>query len=293
MTRLRQCAVCQKPFEVHRRLRWGNTTCSRECGWKHESRRIEKSCPECAVVFYVPRSRIQKHCSRACFLRAHPKQGTYTCDQCGKQFSRTNGQARRRGKQERFCSRECLHTKHRGENHPSWRGNSRRHRGPDWKERSAAARDRDGHRCQVCGNPEKKGAKMDVDHIVPFRSVLRNDLINLLSVCKAPCHVLKTTTAERAFLRGDYLGFLQMMNAMGWPMERVNTAVRWWGALGDNPAIPIQRRKGRPGRTLATHCIRGHAFTVENTWSSPRWGRKCRTCHRDRQKAYRSVRAQQ
>jgi hypothetical protein len=32
-----------------------------------------------------------------------------------------------------------------------------------------------------------------------------------------------------------------------------------------------------------THCVRGHAFTAENTYRKPNGTRSCRTCHRERE----------
>lgn len=51
------------------------------------------------------------------------------------------------------------------------------------------------------------------------------------------------------------------------------------------------RRKGRSaagefGRAK-THCVRGHAFTPQNTGRSPNGRRKCKMCDRDRQMAIR------
>lgn len=36
-----------------------------------------------------------------------------------------------------------------------------------------------------------------------------------------------------------------------------------------------------------THCLRGHAFTEENTWTDPKTGqRQCRACNRIRKRGY-------
>ncbi len=62
--------------------------------------------------------------------------------------------------------------------------------GPNWPEQKAAARARDGHRCQVCGLAEQ-GRAHDVHHKIPFRSfesyVQANRLDNLITLCPA-CH---------------------------------------------------------------------------------------------------------
>lgn len=48
---------------------------------------------------------------------------------------------------------------------------------------------------------------------------------------------------------------------------------------GGNPAA-INARKGR--------CVRDHALTPDNTLSNGRRGRRCRTCHREREAARRA-----
>ena len=63
-------------------------------------------CPNCGKSF-IPPSPKTKHCSVRCFnqtnqrWRNHPG-FTQTCEQCGKQYTRVNGQTKRR-----FCSRHC------------------------------------------------------------------------------------------------------------------------------------------------------------------------------------------
>lgn len=39
-----------------------------------------------------------------------------------------------------------------------------------------------------------------------------------------------------------------------------------------------------------THCRRGHEFTPENTYVSPKNQRECRTCHREDERAFRAAR---
>lgn len=44
---------------------------------------------------------------------------------------------------------------------------------------------------------------------------------------------------------------------------------------------------------LVTHCPRGHAYDDENTYYPPKGGRKCRRCHRERQRQlYQQTRRQ-
>lgn len=63
------------------------------------------------------------------------------------------------------------------------------------------------------------------------------------------------------------------------------------GSKEDNSADMVKKgRGGRPKGSVnrhtlagATHCIRGHEFTPENTYVQPKTGyRQCRTCNRNR-----------
>ena len=62
--------------------------------------------------------------------------------------------------------------------------------GPDWAAQRNRARDRDDHRCQICGTPER-GRAHDVHHKTPFRALesyrAANRLSNLVTLCPA-CH---------------------------------------------------------------------------------------------------------
>jgi DEAD/DEAH box helicase domain-containing protein len=76
--------------------------------------------------------------------------------------------------------------------------------GPEWPAQRAAARIRDGYRCQACGMPESPGRQHDVHHKIPFRAFVAdaglragrppeearlaaNRLENLVTLCSA-CH---------------------------------------------------------------------------------------------------------
>jgi hypothetical protein len=88
----------------------------------------------------------------------------------------------------------------------------------------------------VCGKPKQKGEALSVDHIIPYRMFACNDLRNLLSICRAPCHSVKTSAIEPKILVGDKLGWLQLLRENGWPMDAVEEAL----ALFDsNPQLPL------------------------------------------------------
>jgi DEAD/DEAH box helicase domain-containing protein len=76
--------------------------------------------------------------------------------------------------------------------------------GPTWPAQRAAARARDGYRCQGCGIPEREGKQHDVHHKIPFRAFVAdarlrgglpvaqaaqvaNQLDNLVTLCSS-CH---------------------------------------------------------------------------------------------------------
>lgn len=234
-TRLKVCRICSKEFSV--KGWYSGSFCSLGCANSSARTRRSLHCAQCrkriervpAVLKRTIRGR--SFCSVQCsseFFRGslHPQwkgeKLNFTCLYCKKTkrlFAR---------KTRKFCSIECSRAYQRGHRHAAWRGNRRQDRGADWYSVAASIRDRDGHICQVCGKPERKGQKLDVDHIVPFRLVKANEPINLLSVCKAPCHVTKTLTAESKFLKGDMLSFQRLLNQQGWPMDRVEAAIQHW-----------------------------------------------------------------
>lgn len=220
-----------------------------------------------------------------CYVAARPSPNReLMCDECGKQFTKFKATSRAKNKKRNFCSKTCFHRHNRGAQSFAYRGNRRQDRGVDWITRAAEARERDLHICQVCGKPEKKGQKLDVDHIVPFRLVQRNDMVNLLSICKAPCHTSKTTGAENYFLKGDILAFRQKLNQAGWPMEKVNAAIEWWGKIPClPPELPVKKESSK--RKILTHCRRGHARS-EHFKTTQRGASRCNACHALKQREY-------
>lgn len=78
-----------------------------------------------------------------------------------------------------------------GENHPAYKtGEHVNNYGGNWEEQAAKCRSRDGHECVVCGKTQPD-RKLDVHHLVPFRSFdsaeEANRLDNLVSTCRS-CH---------------------------------------------------------------------------------------------------------
>lgn len=84
--------------------------------------------------------------------------------------------------------------KHRGENHSNWQGGvSYDARSQDWPCYRLAAIRRDKQRCQDC---KRKGIKMDVHHIIPWRICKKHEIDNLITLCRK-CHM----KWDRAFNR--------------------------------------------------------------------------------------------
>lgn len=73
-----------------------------------------------------------------------------------------------------------------------------------------------------------------IDHIVPERLVLKlcpekppHFAVNLMCLAKS-CHGEKGA-ADRALCKGDKLEFLRILRENGWPMERVEKALAFYG----------------------------------------------------------------
>lgn len=246
----RNCAICGKAFIVTKR--WGNRTCGRTCGGVLRRKRHTARCQACQKELIFPLSAVaRKFCSWKCYrTTTRAVSVLLKCSGCGCVFQRARSQAQRRdnkpGKLD-FCSVECM-ARRRGPKHPSWRGHRRHFRGTDWREQAEKARNRDLHTCQVCGKTESKDELLSVDHVVPFRMWPENALVNLLSVCRAPCHASKTMQAEPRLLRGDKLGFLQKLRELGWPMELVTAALEEWGRVPQLPFPFLPKHRSREVR---------------------------------------------
>lgn len=239
LTEQRQCKVCGKQIiSRYPRVRY----CSPSCWYSTQRKAVQtplrfghrkggpQKCKTCGKEYWPSPSRRRKYCSFKCSIEPSRRQVSVTCSQCGIEFTR--GQSFVKRTKNQFCTLECSRAFYRGEKSINWRGGQPRHyRGPDWPQRSKEARARDNHTCQVCGKPQQKGQKLSVDHIIPYRIVKENALVNLISICRAPCHAIKTQGAERKFLRGDILGFLEGLRTNSWPMERVEAAIKYWGKL--------------------------------------------------------------
>lgn len=196
------CQHCRKEF-ITIRSRLGKAKyCSPKCGSNAKQERINKLCINCGKAFTVIPS--QSHvncCSNKCkgkYYSGHRSQswkgGATHCAGCNQLIHRPPYRIQRSEKL--YCSKSCysqwMSDNLTGESSATWKGGPGYY-GPNWKRQSAAARSRDGYKCQVCGVHEKKlGRKLDVHHIVPLRTfgndyTLANQLSNLICLCDS-CH---------------------------------------------------------------------------------------------------------
>lgn len=105
------------------------------------------------------------------------------CEKCGKKF-----RIRHWVKKARFCSRKCLEGLSAGKKNYFWKdGKSHEPYSSTWKESlKESIRQRDNHKCQVCGVPQIECIqKLSVHHIDYDKK--NDDTKNLISLCRR-CH---------------------------------------------------------------------------------------------------------
>jgi len=231
------CSICKKTWTVERTT--GRTRfCSRECYNVFRNAWVVLKCQTCKKDFKSKRTTNRRFCSRKCRGATQDTKISLRCPHCRNIFQRAK--ALRTRVKRTFCSRQCFIAHNRGVNSPQFRGDDH-FRGTDWPQKSKKIRKRDRNTCRVCGRIKERGVILHVDHIVPFRMFASNDGRNLLTTC-IPCHSRKTTTAEVCLLRGDTLGFLQLLNQQGWPMDAVHDALK---LFGEQPQMPLLTHKNQ------------------------------------------------
>ncbi len=91
-----------------------------------------------------------------------------------------------------------------------------------------------GQPCAICEAPWVKSAGHACDHIIPARLIqqywpgLENEKVNLVALCRK-CHPLKRRAEDRLCNRTNIVGWLQELNRIGFPMERVKRAMAFYG----------------------------------------------------------------
>jgi len=104
-------------------------------------------------------------------------------------------------------------------------------RGKEWRAARTECNARNAEkRCGVCNGPLPRP---QVDHIIPELFLFQHGLLNVhalenLIAIHARCHGRKKTVEDLLF-RGDKLGFLSGLRCLGWPMERVEAALKFYG----------------------------------------------------------------
>ncbi len=148
---------------------------------------FDQNCEKCGNVFWVPKHRTAKFCSKGCAGVSKHVRSELACATCGRPFSRAPSKVANSKSGYTFCSRPCKEDAQRlggiSEIQPDHYGNgSGRH---DYRVRALREH---GECCSKCGYNENT-KMLDVDHIDSDRS--NNDLSNLAVLC-VWCHALKT-----------------------------------------------------------------------------------------------------
>ena len=152
----------------------------------------------------------KRKCRRRICRRKFLSWGAALCLRCQAQ--------RRSSRREKKCLRRLRPGK------PISRGNS-------WREARKAV---SGQPCAICGAPGGKSGTHPIDHIIAARFIQRNELgdanssENLVALC-AKCHPKKRRAEDRLCRRTNIVGWLQELNRIGFPMERVKKAMAFYG----------------------------------------------------------------
>lgn len=219
------CARCNKQFQSPKHYRKNSAThyCSQFCATGNAGNGptiLTFVCEQCGTWYsrklgFISLHNGRRFCSRQCTNAwnkantptgaAHPHYDSIQmpCAACGKTIERERH--RLRYYKEQFCNTACMgkwQSENRaGPNSNSWKGGRIYYYGPNFQSQAKIARKRDRCRCQRCGIAQAKlGKKLDVHHIIPFRTFgyikLKNDnykkaneLSNLISLC-SDCHKL-------------------------------------------------------------------------------------------------------
>jgi 5-methylcytosine-specific restriction endonuclease McrA len=146
---------------------------------------VEKICEVCGKAFYVPASETHiKHCSQKCYFAdrwGNSHKEIRTCVICNNPF-----EVFASDKQvtcSKNCSNEYKSRNSQGEKSVFWRGGKMAPYIEEWQTQRRAARERDGHKCVLCGSTDR----IQVHHIIPFRYSQSHELDNLVTLCRS-CH---------------------------------------------------------------------------------------------------------
>jgi 5-methylcytosine-specific restriction endonuclease McrA len=203
-------------------------TCGQECksvkGKRQHHKRshgesiakVELECEGCGDSFERWKTTLdeaeKKYCSPECYHSNHEQPSgesnpltdrvTVSCGYCGCEVERRPSRVNRA--KTLYCSRECADKDHsermQDEGNPRWEGGEyQNYYGPNWDAKRAKAKQRDNHRCQLCGVSDDE-ATLSVHHNTKIRVFKRefdapewwqrgNALNNLVTLCLS-CHGL-------------------------------------------------------------------------------------------------------
>lgn len=192
---IKQCAKCNKEFNVkpsHAHLR---KHCSRHCFYSSRFGEYKNPelCSHCGISFFPGEYR-KAHsgkvfCTMKCYGLSKRKRVEIKCLNCG--ILRDRKASEHRNSVRHFCSQECCVKYFTGKTRSDVEAKSGY--GAGWRKIAAQARNRDVV-CRLCGKTEEEnGRKLDVHHRIPFVDfgyefrILANAENNLMSLCKS-CH---------------------------------------------------------------------------------------------------------
>lgn len=168
------CEYCGRTFGTSKCKVHTAKYCSRRCTNMARRCPVSRTCPQCEGKFETTQGQLSAgygiYCSRQCYHDSRRKTIVVACEQCGRAFE-ASPLKQSRGR-DRFCSRPCVADYMRtgpGPYPPEWTTEFRE-----------AIRERDGHTCQVCGEPGNHVHHIDYDKT-------NCSLDNLITLCRV-CH---------------------------------------------------------------------------------------------------------
>lgn len=182
----RDCKQCGEPFEFKASAAKGTRAnrgqfCSTLCFNEYKkAQRLEKQCPACNTLFYVPKSRAwRKYCSAAC-TGVTDGLVTLTCGICQSQYTRWKSRLKRRGSS--YCSVACRVEGQRRKARFRKQAKTRL-KTQTWRAIREEVLARDGHVCVRCQSADK----LVVHHKVRWVFTQDDSLENLVTLCRS-CH---------------------------------------------------------------------------------------------------------
>ena len=184
------CKNCGKSFSTDDK---NAKFCSSRCCGDYQKKRIIVKCDYCGKnVERIPSS-IGEHnfCDATCMGKFTSNKTIVKCDYCGKEFEQIKSKTTRSNNH--FCSQECYHKWHIGENNSNWNYDltdedriKERNMLEDKQWRKQVF-ERDNYTCQCCG--DNKGGNLNAHHKDGYHwcEERRHDVTNGVTLCE-DCH---------------------------------------------------------------------------------------------------------